>query len=262
MFGTRLFTSLMKRNMKSIPKYARVTLPVNPQTTHMVETAQDLEYVEKHSKHENFISLYDLEPSSNIGYTAPSASIVAEVIINSYATVWNNVVIKGDINAVFIGQYTSVGDNTVIQTVASLPTGLPSICSIGANVTINSDCTLSSCIVEKDVVIGAKSVICEGAKLEEGCMIAPGSVVPPGRLIPAKQLWGGNPVEYIKDLDIGELFTNYSLSYVHASLGQMVNDTYLTWPTGYLEKETTQEDLLYSKGEKPSEYFRVSRINS
>ncbi len=54
----------------------------------------------------------------------------------------------------------------------------------------------------------------EGARLEKSCMIAPGSVIPPGRLIPAKQLWGGNPVEYIKTLDVGEVWSNYSYSYI------------------------------------------------
>lgn len=34
------------------------------------------------------------------------------------------------------------------------------------------------------------------------------SVVPPGRLIPAGQLWGGNPVEYIRDLTPKEIGIN------------------------------------------------------
>lgn len=86
-------------------------------------------------------------------------------------------------------------------------------------------------------------MICEGARLESGCMLAPGTVVPPGRLIPSNQLWAGNPAEYVKDLDIGELFANYSLSYVHTHLGEMVKDTYTNWPSNYLLKESTKSDL-------------------
>lgn len=93
---------------------------------------------------------------------------------------------------------------------------------IDSNVTIHSDCSISSCVIEENVVVGSKSVICEGARLEKGSMIAPGSVVPPGRLIPSNQLWAGNPVEYVKDLDIGELMTNYSLSFVNATVGSTV----------------------------------------
>ena len=74
-------------------------------------------------------------------------------------------------------------------------------------------------------------------------MVAPGSVVPPGRLIPAKQLWAGNPVEFVKHLDMAELFTNYSLSYVNTFLGDKVMETYTSWPSNYLLKKATKEDV-------------------
>ena len=82
--------------------------------------------------------------------------------------------------------FSSIGDNTVIHTAPALPTGMSANVYIGYNVTIVAGCTLYSCHIQDDVVVGDKSVILEGARLEKGCMIAPGSVVPPGRLIPAK----------------------------------------------------------------------------
>ena len=82
--------------------------------------------------------------------------------------------------------YTSIGDGTVIHTAASLPTGMNAKVYIGHNVTIGAGCTLYSCHLEDDIVVGDRSVILEGARLEKGCMISPGSVVPPGRLIPSK----------------------------------------------------------------------------
>lgn len=83
----------------------------------------------------------------------------------------------------------------------------------------------------------------EGARLEKSCMIAPNSVVPPGRFIPAKQLWGGNPVEFIKDLDIGEVWANYSYSYVHNYLGDIHKNEFTVWPTNYLLLKSNHEDL-------------------
>ena len=82
--------------------------------------------------------------------------------------------------------FSSIGDGTVIHTAASLPTGMNSKVYIGYNVTVGSGCTLYSCHIDDDVMIGDECVILEGARLEKGCQIAPGSVVPPGRLIPAK----------------------------------------------------------------------------
>lgn len=129
--------------------------------------------------------------------------------------------------------------------------------------TIHSDCTLSSCYIDSDVVIGAKSVILEGARIEKGAMVAPGSVVPPGRLVPAGQLWAGNPIEYVKHLDIGESFTNYSLSYTNTFLGDLVKDKFTVWPSNYLLKPTTKDDLgdgeLYEKKlmtDNPNEFIK------
>ena len=139
--------------------------------------------------------------------------------------------------------FSSIGDGTVIHTAASLPTGMSASTYIGYNCTIGSHCTLYSCHIADDCVIGDRCVILEGARLEKGCQIAPGSVVPPGRLIPAKQLWGGNPVEYIKDLNIGEAWANYAYSYVNVTLGDAHKNEFTLWPTAYLQKPSTQEDI-------------------
>ena len=139
--------------------------------------------------------------------------------------------------------FSSIGDNTVIHTAASLPTGMNSKVYIGYNVTIGSGCTLYSCHIDDDSFIGDKCVVLEGARIEKGAMLAPGSVVPPGRLIPAKQLWAGNPVEYVKDLNIGEVWANYSYSYINTALGAAHLAEFLPWPSNYLDKPSTKEDL-------------------
>jgi carbonic anhydrase/acetyltransferase-like protein (isoleucine patch superfamily) len=40
----------------------------------------------------------------------------------------------------------------------------------------------------------------EGAIIEKGAIVEPNSVVPPGRVVPAMQLWGGNPIKYIRNV--------------------------------------------------------------
>jgi gamma-carbonic anhydrase len=150
--------------------------------------------------------------------------------------------------------FSSIGDNTVVHTAASLPTGMSAKVYIGYNVTIGSNCTLYSCHIEDDVVVGDRTVILEGARLEKGCMVAPGSVIPPGRLIPAKQLWAGNPVEYVKDLNIGETWANYSYSYVNVALGDAHRNEFTMWPSNYLKKEPTAEDIELSEENMDATY--------
>ena len=51
--------------------------------------------------------------------------------VGVYASIWYNCVIRGDINVVRIGAYSSIGDGTVIHTANALPTGIPASVSIG-----------------------------------------------------------------------------------------------------------------------------------
>ena len=78
--------------------------------------------------------------------------------------------------------------------------------------------------------------------------------MPPGRLIPAKQLWAGNPVEYVKDLDIGEAWANYTYSYVNTSLGDYHKSEFLQWHSNYLLKRSTKEDLEPSENDIDGQY--------
>ena len=73
--------------------------------------------------------------------------------------------------------------------------------------------------------------------------MAPGTVVPPGRLIPTRQLWGGNPCVFIKDLNVAETWSNYTYSYVNHWLSEVHKNEFTMWNSAYLQKESTQEDL-------------------
>ena len=186
--------------------------------------------------------------------------VAGEVTIQENCCIWYNTVIRGDLNAVVIGEGSSIGDNTTIHTLASLGIGLMAATTIGKYVIIGSHCSLCSCIVEDECYIGPGCTILEGARLEKGSMITAGSVVPPGRLIPAGQVWAGNPVEYVRTMNHAELSANYTFSYIHSDLGHAHKGCFAHIPNAYLLKATTQEDLTitsdkmvdYSLGEPES----------
>lgn len=50
--------------------------------------------------------------------------IVGEVIVSKWATVWYNVTIKGEINPVRIGHFSSIGEGTSINSACALPHGI------------------------------------------------------------------------------------------------------------------------------------------
>lgn len=122
---------------------------------------------EECSKHRMMLPLYDISPRTETNWIAPSATVIGEVQLRRFATVWYNAVIRGDINRVTINSFASIGENTVLHTAPSLPTGMSAQMTIGRNSVIGADCTLYSCQVGVDVVIGDKCVILEGAKIED-----------------------------------------------------------------------------------------------
>lgn len=81
--------------------------------------------------------LYDLTPVIYLNtFIAPNASVIGEVIIGNESCIWYGSVVRGDINAVRIGNNTSIGENSVVHTAGSLPTGIPASVNIGNFVTI------------------------------------------------------------------------------------------------------------------------------
>jgi len=146
----------------------------------------NIAYLEPLSRHRNIMNMSDLKPIILVdSYVAPNATIIGEVVVGCESAVWYGAVIRGDMNAIRIGNNTSIGYNTVIHTATSLPTGIPASVNIGSHVIISNNCTLFSCTIDDEVHIGAKTIILEGAKIERGSVVGPNSVVPPGRLIPA-----------------------------------------------------------------------------
>ena len=56
-------------------------------------------------------------------------------------------------------------------------------------------------------------------------------------------MWGGNPCVFIKDLDIAETWSNYTLSYVNHHLAEVHKNEFTVWNAAYLDRESTTDDL-------------------
>jgi len=91
------------------------------------------------------LPLYDLEPRTENNWIAPSATVIGEVLMRRFSSVWYNAVIRGDINRVEIGGFSCIGENSVLATAPSLPTGMQAKLIVGRNTTVGSDCSLYSC---------------------------------------------------------------------------------------------------------------------
>merc|ERR1711862_129382 len=139
-------------------------------------------------------------------FIAPTASVIGNVTNWDESSVWYNSVVRADSNhGIQIGFCSNVQDRAVVTTLSSkkelLDSGFPPVCHIGHFVSVGAGSVLKSCYIENKVIIGEKCTIMEGAIVENNVILEPGSVVPPYARILSGQSWGGNPAQYISDLD-------------------------------------------------------------
>jgi carbonic anhydrase/acetyltransferase-like protein (isoleucine patch superfamily) len=106
---------------------------------------------------------------------------------------------------------------------------------------VQHNCTLYSCLVERQVYIGHNSVIMEGAILQKGCIIAPNSVVPPGRVVKERQVWGGNPIKYIRKGMEQEAFVTLDYARHHFISGEKYLSAFLPYNNAYLYRHGPTE---------------------
>ncbi|KPJ59463.1 MAG: hypothetical protein AMJ46_11145 [Latescibacteria bacterium DG_63] len=128
-------------------------------------------------------------------FVAPNATIIGDVSIGDFSSVWFNAVVRGDDHYIRIGKYTNVQDSCVLHvTVDKFPL------NIGDGVTIGHGCILHGSKLGDNCLVGMGAVLLDGAEIGEGCIIASGSVVLQGSRIQPGTLVAGIPAVRKKEV--------------------------------------------------------------
>ncbi len=152
-------------------------------------------------------------------FCVASADIIGDVEIGDDSSVWFQVVVRGDVNSIRIGERTNIQDGTVIHvTNKTHPT------RIGDDVTIGHNVTLHGCTIGNRCLIGMGAVVMDGAEVADDAMVAAGALVTPGTRIPSGTLYTGSPAKYKRHLSEKEI----------AGLQQSA-DNYLRYVQSYTE---------------------------
>lgn len=135
-------------------------------------------------------------------FVAPNATVIGDVTIDEYASVWFGSVLRGDIAPIKIGKHSNIQDLSILHETPDMPLIIEDYVTVGHKV------TLHSCTIRKHALIGMDSTILDGAEIGEGAFIGAGSLVTPGTKIPPKTLAFGRPAKVVRDLseeDIKEM---------------------------------------------------------
>ncbi|WP_026866678.1 gamma carbonic anhydrase family protein [Jeotgalicoccus marinus] len=131
---------------------------------------------------------------SDNAFIAPNATVIGDVEIGEFSSVFFGSVIRGDIAPVRIGNYTNVQDLSILHQTPGLPLTLED------NVTIGHKVTLHSCTVKKGALVGMDSTILDEAVIGENAFIGAGSLVTGGTVIPPNTMAFGRPAKVVREL--------------------------------------------------------------
>ena len=145
-------------------------------------------------------------------YVDQQSTVIGNVTIGKDSAIWPQVVVRGDINSIKIGDRTNIQDGSILHvTHASdfCPSGYA--LSIGNDVTVGHSAVIHACTIKDTVLIGMGSIILDGAVINSNCMLAAGALVGPGKELESGFLYVGSPAKKLRELSDRELdFLLYS----------------------------------------------------
>jgi len=128
-------------------------------------------------------------------YIAPNATIVGDVRIGQYCSIWFNAVIRGDVNYIRIGDYSNIQDGVIIHgTYKKNGTDIDSFVSIGHGAIVHG------CTIQDHVLVGMGAIIMDKAIIEPYCIIGAGSLILENTLCESGFIYAGSPVKKIKPI--------------------------------------------------------------
>lgn len=151
-------------------------------------------------------------------YIDQSAQVIGNVEIGEESSVWMNVVIRGDVNTISIGNRTNIQDGTVIHVMRGTHAT-----RIGDEVTVGHAAVLHGCTIHDRVLIGMGSLLLNGAEIGEESIVAAGTLVPEEKKFPPRSLLMGRPASIKRELteqevagirDYAERYVGYRKDYL------------------------------------------------
>ncbi|MBL4654560.1 MAG: gamma carbonic anhydrase family protein [Bacteroidia bacterium] len=145
-------------------------------------------------------------------FLAENATIIGEVIIGNNCSIWFNVVVRGDVNSIQIGNNVNIQDGAIVHCTYDLSKTI-----IGDNVSIGHNAIIHGCTIENNVLIGMGAIVLDNAIVQENSFVAAGAVVLANTTVESDYLYAGTPAKKVKKLtpDLLEMIRSTPEAYIN-----------------------------------------------
>jgi carbonic anhydrase/acetyltransferase-like protein (isoleucine patch superfamily) len=131
-------------------------------------------------------------------FIAASATVVGDVELGAGSSVFYGAVLRGDINAIRVGEGTNIQDNAVVHLADDLGVHIGAWCTIGHGAIIHA------CTIGDECLIGMGATVLDGAVIGARSLVGANSLVPQRFECPAGSLVYGSPARIIRPLSAAE----------------------------------------------------------
>jgi carbonic anhydrase/acetyltransferase-like protein (isoleucine patch superfamily) len=145
-------------------------------------------------------SLAERKPVTRGDYfIAPNATVIGSVVLENNASIWFNVVVRGDNDTITIGENANVQDGCILHTDPGIPL------TVGRNVTIGHKVMLHGCTIGDGSLVGINSVILNRAVVGRHCLVGANALITEKKEIPDGSVVMGSPGKVVRMLDEEEI---------------------------------------------------------
>lgn len=134
-------------------------------------------------------------PASGNYWIAPTAVLIGKVIVREGASIWFGAVLRGDNEAIVVGEGSNIQDNSALHTDMGCPL------TLGRNVTVGHNVILHGCTVEDNSLIGMGATVLNRAIIPANSLVGAGALVTEGKTFPERSLIVGTPAKALRSLD-------------------------------------------------------------
>ena len=128
-------------------------------------------------------------------FVEETAQVVGDVEIQEDSSVWFQVVIRGDVHFIRIGERTNIQDGSLLHV-----TRVQWPLILGNEITVGHGATIHDCVIKDRCLIGMRATLLDGVQVGEECIIGAGALVTEGMIIPPRSLAFGLPAKVVRGL--------------------------------------------------------------
>jgi carbonic anhydrase/acetyltransferase-like protein (isoleucine patch superfamily) len=129
-----------------------------------------------------------------------TAQVIGDVTIGEESSIWMNVVVRGDVHVVRIGNRTNLQDGTIVHVMRGEYST-----AIGNEVTIGHLALIHGCTIADRVLIGTGAILLNGVQVGSDSIVAAGSLVTERTKIPDRSLVMGSPAKVRRSVTDAEV---------------------------------------------------------